>query len=206
MSPGVVCRSIDGYEEYEPLPGAAQTSEEKLLVYVRPFGYKTELKDGAYEAHLVPDFEIRKRGEKKILRQKKKIYEYKPRTPEPPQFIYLKYVISLKGLRPGDYDLTMILHDEIGGGDPATQVVKFRIIPPVDPASDTGDRAPAKDRHTRPNSQDRGQAETSQSHRGRGILGDWADPLSARDGFTPRVSLARGRLSVPRTGAVRPSP
>jgi len=134
MTPGVVCRSIDGYEDYTRLPGAAQTSEEKLLVYLRPFGYKTELVDGEYQAHLVPDFQIRKHGEKAILRQKKKSFEYKPRGPRPPSLIYLKNVISLKELPPGDYDLTIILHDEIAKGPPATQVVKFRIIPPVDPS------------------------------------------------------------------------
>jgi len=133
MSPGVVCRSIDGYEQYERLPGAAQTSDEKLLVYLRPLGYMTEPVDGEYQAHLVPDFQIRKRGEKAILREKKKAFEYKPKTRERPRLIYLKNVISLKGLPPGDYDLTIILHDELAKGTPATQVVKFRIIPPIDP-------------------------------------------------------------------------
>ena len=116
MSPGIVCRWINGYEDYEPLPGAAQTSDEKLLVYLRPLGYMTEMVDGKYQAHLSPDFEIRKRGEKKILLQKRRMYEYKPRTPQPPRLVYLKNVISVKGLAPGDYDLTIILHDEIADG------------------------------------------------------------------------------------------
>jgi hypothetical protein len=132
MSPGVVCRSIDGYEEYEPLPGAAQTSEEKLLVYLRPLGFKTEMVDGAFQAHLVPDFQIRKRGQKAVLREKKKMFEYKPTAPAPPQLIYLKSQISLKGLPPGEYDLTIILHDEVAEGSTATQIVKFKVIPPID--------------------------------------------------------------------------
>jgi hypothetical protein len=134
MTPGIVCRSIDGYENYEPLPGAAQTSEEKLLVYLRPLGFKTEMKDGQYQAHLVPDFEIHKRGEKRVLRRKAKAFEYKPKGPQPPRLIYLKNVVSLKELPPGEYDLIIILHDEIAGDPPATQVVPFRIIPPADPA------------------------------------------------------------------------
>jgi hypothetical protein len=134
MSPGVVCRTIDGYEKYKRLRGAAQTSEEKLLVYVRPFGYKTELVDGQYQAHLVPDLQIRKRGATAIVREKKKAFEYKPKSPEPPQFVYLKHIISLKGLPPGDYDLVIILHDEVAKGSTATQVVKFRIVPTADPA------------------------------------------------------------------------
>jgi hypothetical protein len=132
MSAGVVCRSIDGYEDYEPLPDAAQTAEEKLLVYFRPSGHKVERVDGYYHAHLVPDFQIRKRGEKAVLLQKLRFYEYKPRQKEPPRFIYMKNVIALKGLKPGDYDLTITLHDELAKGPPATQVVKFRVIAPVD--------------------------------------------------------------------------
>lgn len=132
MTPGVVCRSIAGYEDYEPLPEAAQTAEEKLLVYFRPTGHRIERVDDYYQAHLVPDFQIRKRGEKAVLRQKLRIYEYKPKSKEPPRSIYMKNVFALKGLLPGDYDLTIILHDEIAKGAPATQVVKFRIIPPID--------------------------------------------------------------------------
>ena len=86
MTPGIVCRSIDGYEDYKILPKAAQTSDEKLLVYFRPLGYQTELVDGAYQAHLVPDFQIRKRGEKAVLLQKLKMYEYKPKSEQPPRF------------------------------------------------------------------------------------------------------------------------
>jgi hypothetical protein len=133
MEPGIVCKSIDGYENYEPLPDAAQTSEEKLLVYVRPLGFKTEKVDGAYEGHLAADFEIRKRGAKAILLQKKKMLEYKPRAERPPQFIYLKNIVSLKGLAPGDYDLTIILRDEIAKGAATSQVIKFKVIPPQDP-------------------------------------------------------------------------
>jgi hypothetical protein len=132
MTPGVVCRSIAGYEDYEPLPVAAQTAEEKLLVYFRPSGHRIERVDDFYQAHLVPDFQIRKRGEKAVLREKLKYFEYKPKSTEPPRSIYMKNVIGLKGLPPGDYDLTIILHDEIAKGPPATQIVKFRIIPAID--------------------------------------------------------------------------
>ena len=111
----------------------AQTAEEKLLVYIRPFGFQTEKVDAGHQAHLTADGEIRKRGEKAILRQKKKLLEYKPVTPTPPSFIYLKNSISLKGLTPGDYDLTIILHDQIAKGAPASQIIKFKVIPPKYP-------------------------------------------------------------------------
>jgi hypothetical protein len=133
MTPGIVCRSIDGYENYERLPDAAQTSDEKLLVYLRPLGFKTEMVDGEFQAHLVPGFEIRKRGEKKVLLQKLRAFEYKPRSPQPPRLIYLKNVISVKGLPPGDYDVTIVLHDEIAGESSASEVIPFRIVPAADP-------------------------------------------------------------------------
>jgi hypothetical protein len=128
MTPGIVCTAIDGYEDYKILPKAAQTSDEKLLVYFRPLGYQTEWVEGAFQAHLVPDFQIRKRGEKAVLQQKLKMYEYKPRSEQPPRYLYMKNAISLKGLGPGEYELTLILHDEIAKGPPAKQVVRFRII------------------------------------------------------------------------------
>ncbi len=84
MEPGVVCKSIDGFENYVPLPGAAQTSDEKLLVYIRALGYRTEIVDGTLEGHLTVDGEVRRRGDKNVLRQKKKMLEYKPRRAPSP--------------------------------------------------------------------------------------------------------------------------
>jgi hypothetical protein len=133
MTPGIVCSAINGYEDYKILPKAAQTSDEKLLVYFRPLGFQTERVDDAYQVHLIPDFQIRKRGQKEVLLQKLKMYEYKSRNERPPRLLYMKNSISLKGLPPGEYDLTMILHDEIAKGPPAKQVIKFRVIPADDP-------------------------------------------------------------------------
>ena len=82
---------------------------------------------------LTVDGEIRKRGAKTILRQKKKLIEFNPVYPTPPRFVYVKQSVSLKGLAPGDYDLIIILHDELAKGATATQTVKFKVIPPLDP-------------------------------------------------------------------------
>ena len=134
MSRAVVCKSIDGYENYKPLPGAAQTSEEKLLIYYRPLRYKVDFVDGYYRAHLVQDNEIRRRGRKEIVRQKKKVVEYDPKGREPLGPIYIRNTISLKGLQPGDYELTIILRDELDKeAGPTRQVVTFKVIPPQDP-------------------------------------------------------------------------
>jgi hypothetical protein len=134
MSRAVVCRTIDGYESYQPLPGAKQTSEEKLLVYFRPMRYKVEPVDNMFQARLTEDAEIRKRGDKKILRQKLKVLDYTAKSKDPPRQIFLRNTISLKGLPPGEYDLTIILHDELDkGSPPSRQVVRFTIVPPEDP-------------------------------------------------------------------------
>jgi hypothetical protein len=133
MSRAVVCRTINGYEDYEALPDAAQTSEEKLLIYYRPLRYKIDSSSDYNRAHLIQDNEIRKRGDKKIVREKRKVVEYEPKTKQPLGPLYIRNTISLKGLSPGDYELTIILHDELDKGAPPTkQVVKFKVIPPHD--------------------------------------------------------------------------
>jgi len=148
MSTAVVCTSIDGYESYKKLPGAALTSDEKLLIYYRPLAYKTAFVDGSYQAHFIQDGQIRKRGEKAILRQKLKVLDCTAKGELPPQNLFLRNTVSLKGLAPGEYDFIIILHDEIAKGPAVTQVVRFRIVP-ADVAGETpqkessqGERAP----------------------------------------------------------------
>lgn len=133
MSRAVVCKEIIGYENYKVLRSAAQTSDEKLLVYFRPLRYKIDYVDDLYRAHLVQDNEIRKRGRKEIVRQKKKVVEYNPKSKEPLGPIFIRNSISLKGLEPGEYELTIILRDELDKSAPPTrQVVRFKVIPPHD--------------------------------------------------------------------------
>lgn len=148
MSRAIVCKSIDGFENYQPLPGAAQTSDEKLLIYYRPMRYKIDDVDGFYTAHLIQDNEIRKKGRNEIVRQKKKVVEFRPRQKQPLGPFYIKNTISLKGLHPGEYELTIILRDQLAkGSPPSKQVVKFRVIRANDPrataASKKDETAPA---------------------------------------------------------------
>ena len=137
MSTAVVCDSIDGYENYVPLKGAAMTSDEKLLVYFRPINYKITSKDAIYLASFNEDAIIRKRGDKQIIKRKEKLLEYTARSTTPPVQVYLKNQISLKGLEPGDYDLTIILGDKLDGGS-TSQVVKFKIVAAKEPTPSPG--------------------------------------------------------------------
>ncbi len=133
MSPGVVCRAIDGYEQFERLRGAALTAEEKLLVYYRPLEYKTVQKGDVFTAHLTQDGQIRRKGEKTVLLRKKSLLDYEPKSPNPLGPIFLRNSFSLKGLAPGEYEYDIILRDENEPGPPAIQSLKFRVIAPVLP-------------------------------------------------------------------------
>ena len=72
------------------LPGAAQTADEKLLVYYRPLDYKTLQKDGLFTAHLTQDGQVRRQGEKTVLLGKKLLLDYEPKSPDPLGPIYFR--------------------------------------------------------------------------------------------------------------------
>jgi hypothetical protein len=149
MSKAVVCRTIDGYEDYTPLPGAAQTSEEKLLVYYRPLRFRVEKNGGLYRAHLTQDGRLRRKGQKAVIYSRTKMLEYEPKSESSFDHCYLRSLVSLKGLKPGEYEFDIILHDELVKGATATQTVSFRVVP-VAPAetgkedSSDHDSTPAK--------------------------------------------------------------
>jgi hypothetical protein len=129
MSRAVACRSIDGYEQYEPLDPPALTSDEKLLVYFRPRHYKVVRRDQDYVVHLSQDGMVRRKGGTAVLRIKKRLLDVESRTRTPPGLFYLRNTVSLKGLPPGDYEFDMILRDENTPGSTAKQTLGFRIVP-----------------------------------------------------------------------------
>ncbi len=70
--------------------------------------------------------------------------DYTAKSKEPPRQIYMRNTISLKGPQPGEYDLTIILHDGLDkGSPPSRQVVRFKVVPPEDPRKKSA--APASD-------------------------------------------------------------
>jgi hypothetical protein len=166
LTPPIACRSIDGYESYEVLPGASLTSDEKLLVYYRPSGYRVEQLGGTAHFHLTQDGQIRRRGEKTVLMRKEKIVEYEVKGDEALGPTYARNTISLKGLKPGEYEFDVILHDRLDEGASATQSLRFRVIPAVLPKTEQGeppDDAPAKPAPTRKNKAKRGARSTRSS-------------------------------------------
>ena len=136
MTPAVACAKINGYDDYEPLDEPIRTRDDKLLVYFEPGGHGYELVDKEYRVHLVEDARIRRRGEKKVLLAKDKFLEYQGKSKVPPLNLYLSNSISLKPLPPGEYDLEIILRDEIDKGPPVSQIFSFRVRA-------TGEKPPA---------------------------------------------------------------
>jgi hypothetical protein len=127
----VVCSEVKGYEDFEPLPDAALTSEEKLLVYYRPLHYLTDRTGSSNHIHLVQDGQIRRKGEKGILLTKSKMIDYDWKSQEQDNPVYMRSTYSLKGLKPGEYEFDIILHDLLAPGEPTVrQSLPFRVIPP----------------------------------------------------------------------------
>jgi hypothetical protein len=124
----VVCRSIEGFEDYEELPGAEQTSDEKLLVYYRPRGFAIVPKGDRFAARFTQDGQIRAKGKKKVLLRKAKLLDYEAVADRPPREVYLQNAFSLKGLPPGEYEYDVILRDE-NAETSTTATVKFRVVP-----------------------------------------------------------------------------
>jgi hypothetical protein len=131
MTSAVVCLSIDGKGNYEPLPDASLTSDEKLLLFYRPLNFHVDDDGKSYHIHLVQDGQIRARGKKRVLQTKPRMIDEDWKSREPPASPYIRSLVALKGLPPGEYEFDITLHDLLAPGEPvARQTVSFRIVPP----------------------------------------------------------------------------
>ena len=140
MSKAVACESVEGFGDYVERPSPRLSADEKLLVYYEPRHFATEKVGGRHRAHLTQDARMRKRGQKAAVWSKDKILDYEAKADTPAFQLFLSNTIALKGLPPGDYDLDITLHDEIGKGSPATQTLRFSIVEPPE-AADEADPA-----------------------------------------------------------------
>jgi hypothetical protein len=127
MTPAVACKSVTGYQQYVPLNEPAVTKDDKLLVYYEVEDFAVESSDTMYKVHLTQDVRLRHRGRKPVLWSKDKILDYEGKSPQPLFGVYLANTIGLKQLKPGEYDLDIVLHDLIGKGPPAEQVLRFEV-------------------------------------------------------------------------------
>jgi hypothetical protein len=130
MTPPVACLSIDDQGNYETLPGAALTSDEKLLVFYRPLNYHVERDGALYHIHLVQDGQVRARGSKRALQTKKNMIDDDWKGRQLPPGRYIRSLVGLKGLPPGEYEFEITLHDHLAPGQPtARQTLAFTIVP-----------------------------------------------------------------------------
>ncbi len=125
----ILCKDVRGFEDYEELKSPELTSEDKLLVYFRPRHFKVAPAGEKFEAHFTQDGKIRRKGEKPVVWQKTNLLDYKPKADTREMPIFLKNAISLKTLKPGDYQLEITLRDEIGQSAPALKTVFFKVVP-----------------------------------------------------------------------------
>jgi hypothetical protein len=142
MTPAVACLSIDSQGNYVPLPGAALSNEEKLVIYYRPINYQLEYDGQNYSIHLVQDGVLRARGKKKVLQTKTNMIDWEWKGRQPLSSVYMRTLVALKGIPPGEYELEIILRDRLATGEPtARQTLSFRIVPPG-PRDERGELKP----------------------------------------------------------------
>ena len=136
MSKVIACESVAGFGDYEPRDSTRWTADEKLLIYFEPRHFATEKAGTKYQAHLVQGAHLRRRDRKAFLWGKTKLIDYVAKSDSVPPVIYLTNTIALKGYPPGEYDLDITLHDEIGEGATATQTFRFTIVEAKGPADE----------------------------------------------------------------------
>lgn len=144
----IACKEIRGYEDYDVLPNARLTRDEKLQIYYRPLHFKTRRKGEKYEVHFTQDGRIRRRGQKGVLWSKTNLLDYTATSASPSPPVCLRNSVALKGLSPGEYEYDLILRDEVGKSAPATKTLEFTIIASPEPSTseDRGEAARDRDR------------------------------------------------------------
>ena len=126
----IVCLSIRGFRDYEPRDEPALRADEKLQIYYEPFNYLIvrDGPDAPYRAHLSEDVRLRRKGGDRVLSRIDSIVDYQPEESEPPTPLFMATTISVKELPPGDYELDLILRDELAEGAPTVErTISFRI-------------------------------------------------------------------------------
>lgn len=127
VSTPVVCRQINGYEDYEALAVAELSPDDKLLLYFRPLHYKSRRVGDHFEAHFTQDAKVRRVGQKAPVWSKTNLMDFTAKHESLPEYVFLRNAISLKGYKPGAYELEMTVHDRVGMGSPVIKTVAFRV-------------------------------------------------------------------------------
>jgi len=128
MSKPVICRKIHGYGNFEVIPEARFTADDKIMIYSEPTGYRVEKTKDGFHALLSEDGRIRKKGTKDAIWKKEKMFEFDAMNKVPPSHLYMRTDISIKGIRPGEYELDITVHDLLDkSGKEMTRTVGFTV-------------------------------------------------------------------------------
>lgn len=149
ISKPVVCAKIHGFADFEPLPEASLTADDKLTIYYEPSGYTIERTKEGFRAVFAQDGRIRKKGGKDVLWKKAPMFEYEAKSPSPPYRIYMRSDFAIKGLPAGEYELDLTLHDRLAKGTSTMRTIAFKVVPPKDRGGDVGKKAEGKERNAR---------------------------------------------------------
>jgi hypothetical protein len=144
MTKPVLCLKVHGFASFEPLPDATLTADDKMMVYYEPSGYKIEKTKDGYRASFAQDGRIRKKGSKDAIWKKEKMIEYEPKSMTPPYRIFMRSDLSIKGLPPGDYELDLVLHDQLAKDASTTRTVAFKVVPAPDEVEVKREATPKK--------------------------------------------------------------
>lgn len=124
----VVCESVNGYRDYVQRDPPELTRDEKLLLYYEIDNAAYEKEGGTYRVNLLQDARIYRKGKKNAVWKKDAMARYNGKSEMPPDGIYMMNTIELKRLEPGVYEVEIVLHDKLGGGEPVTERLEFTVI------------------------------------------------------------------------------
>jgi hypothetical protein len=154
ISKPIICKEIRGYEDFDVRKDGELQKDEKLLIYYLPLRYEEQAAGERFRVHLTQDGRIRRKGQKAVVYSKKDMLEFKTTYDPRSGRVYLQNIVSLKDLKPGEYEYDILLTDKLGGGT-ATRTVPFKVVatteksdPESEPKTKSKNAAPKKARRS----------------------------------------------------------
>ncbi len=116
----ILCETIRRFRDFDKREEPLFVVGEKLQIYIEPFNYfiVRDQETKRYRAHLTIDLKLRIKGQESVYRSLNRVVDYETTTENPPTPLYLGAGVVLEGLRPGDFEVELILRDEIAPEKP----------------------------------------------------------------------------------------
>jgi hypothetical protein len=101
---------VGGFGQYTPLATAVFAPDDTLTVYAQPLGYGFVQSDEGYGIRLVADYELSNRSGQ-VLAAQTRFAELSYDSRDARREFHAILQFRFEGLRPGDYDLNILLRD-----------------------------------------------------------------------------------------------